>query len=454
MRFRAKFLIFFILLLTTSNLYAAISLKIKNEEVDENKILFYGFNSNNIKLQQDIDFIFDKVQSNLKTANIFQIIKENGKIDSSSFILSGLPQSNNNSSLVIESVPDFEKYFNANIGAIIIGQFSYNDENNLEARIRAWDILDQRQLFGKFYTASANNYDKFANVLSNEIYKAITGEKKGHFDSKIVYISETGSIKRRIKKIIQINFDGTNRKTLTDGSDLVLTPIFSRNENEIYYLRYFEGKPQIFSLDSTLLKSEKLGGFKGTTFSAGTNPQNKNLILLAAIINGNSDIYELNIAENKAIRLTTNRAIDTTPSYAPDGKKITFASDRHGLGQQIYIISKDGTSLIRISKGRGSYSKPVWSPDGKLIAFTKALRGRFYIGVMSPKGKGEKLLTSGYMAEGARWSPSGRYLIYSKKKTAYGKGSIPRLYIIDIVTGHEFMIPTPENEGATDPDWQ
>lgn len=461
MKLIAKFFTFLSLLFLSSNLNAAVSLKVRNEAIDKNKILFYGFDSADPKLQQDIDIIFEKIRSNLKSADIFKVIKQEGEMQSSSYTLARGKEEKKEgenieekSSLAIESVPDFEKYSRAKISAIIIGRFSYNDEGNLEVRIRMWDILDQRQLFGKFYTASIDNYAKLANIVSNEIFKAITGEKYGHFDSQIIYVSETGSIRRRVKKIIKINFDGTNRRVLTSGSDLVLTPIFSKEKNKLYYLRYFEGKPQIFSFDSTTLESEKVGGFRGTTFSAGTNPKDKNLILLSAIINGNSDIYEFNIKENKAKRLTTNRSIDTTPSYSPDGDKITFASDRHGRGQQIYVISKDGTSLKRISQRRGSYSKPVWSPDGRFIAFTKSYKGRFYIGVMSPKGKGEKLLASGYMAEGARWSPSGRYLIYSKKRTAYGRGSIPRLYVIDITTGHEIMIPTPENEGATDPDWQ
>jgi hypothetical protein len=44
-------------------------------------------------------------------------------------------------------------------------------------------------------------------------------------------------------------------------------------------------------------------------------------------------------------------------------------------------------------------------------------------------------------------------LIYSKKLGAYGKNSIPKLYVIDIITGYEHQIATPPEEGATDPDW-
>jgi TolB protein len=174
--------------------------------------------------------------------------------------------------------------------------------------------------------------------------------------------------------------------------------------------------------------------------------------LLSAIDEGNSDIYELNIAANSAQRLTKSPAIDTTPTYSPDVKYITFASDRDG-SQQLYVMDVSGSSVKKISLGEGSYSKPVWSPDGKLIAFTKSKGGKFYIGVMTPSGSGERLLTSGYLVEGARWSPSGRYLIFSRKNSPYGQSSVPRIYIVDVLTGFEVELPIPAGEGATDPDW-
>ena len=160
----------------------------------------------------------------------------------------------------------------------------------------------------------------------------------------------------------------------------------------------------------------------------------------------------MNILTNTARRLTKHPGIDTTPAFSPDAKFITFASDRQD-GQQLYIMDIRGDKLRRVSFGSGAYSKPVWSPDGTLIAFTKMKSGQFHVGVMSPNNKGERILASGYLLEGVKWSPNGRFLIYSKKKAQFGQASVPRLYIVDIVTGYEYEVPTPKGEGATDPDW-
>lgn len=434
-----------IIFLFAFNAKAEVSFSINSEDVVKNKLLVFGFESNDPDLNEDISEILKQIRLNLQTTDLFEVLKRESPAPSEE-------NPNPSSELGVESIPNFAQYTPLAISAILVAEFSYDPLRNIEIKIRLWDALDERQLFGKFYSASHDNLIKVSNIISDEIFKTITGEAVGHFSSKILYVAESGPAKKRVKKLAIMDFDGRNNQYLTDGTDLVLTPIFSKNPNEIYYLRYFKDKSQIFSLNLNNLRSKKVSGFRGTTYAAATHPTNPNILLLSAIVNNNSDIYELDMDTNIARRLTKNAAIDTTPSYSPDGNFITFASDR-SAGQQIYVMDNEGLSVARISHEGGSYSKPVWSPDGRLIAFTKMKSGQFHIGVMIPNGKGEKVLKSGYMIEGARWSPNGRYLIYYKKDGPYGKDSVPKLYAIDVVTGHEFKLPTPQGVGASDPDW-
>lgn len=440
---------FFLTLLALANqASAAVSLSVTSEYNPKTKILFLGFDPTDYRLKSGASEISQKVKKNLGITNLFYVMNQSGAMEA----IAESGEKISTDVITAESIPNFEKYNAIGIGAILVGQFDYGEDGNMEIRVRMWDVLDQRQLFGKFYSASKDNYRKVANIISNEIFKAITGEKSGIFSSQILYVSESGSLKKRTKKINLIDFDGEGRRILSDGRDLVLTPIFSKKQNEIFYLRYFNNRPQIFSMNLENLRTKQVGGFNGTTFAASANSVDSNLLLLSAILNGNTDIYEVNISKNSAKRLTKNNSIDTTASYSPDGKYIAFSSDRDE-GQQIYIMDSNGSSVRRISFGGGSYSKPVWSPDGKSIAFTKIKGGQFFIGIMQKNGKGEKMLATGYIVEGAKWSPNGRYLIFSKKKSSYGNESIPKLWIVDVVTGFEFELPTPQNEGATDPDW-
>ena len=123
-------------------------------------------------------------------------------------------------------------------------------------------------------------------------------------------------------------------------------------------------------------------------------------------------------------RLTNTNAIDTSPSYSPDGSQIVFESDRGGR-QQLYVMNADGSDQHRISFGDGSYSTPVWSPRGDLIAFTKQSGGQFSIGVMRPDGSGERILTTGFHNEGPTWAPNGRVLMFFREPAgAAGRSSI------------------------------
>ena len=102
-------------------------------------------------------------------------------------------------------------------------------------------------------------------------------------------------------------------------------------------------------------------------------------------------------------RLTNAPGIDTGGSYSPDGSRIVFESDRGG-SQQLYVMNADGSNQRRISFGGGGYATPEWSPRGDLIAFTKT--GGFRIGVMTPDGSGERILTGGGMPRGRAGRPT------------------------------------------------
>jgi TolB protein len=158
------------------------------------------------------------------------------------------------------------------------------------------------------------------------------------------------------------------------------------------------------------------------------------------------------LTTNTLKQLTSGIAINTSPTYSPDGKTIYFHSDRSGSGQ-IYSMDADGHKLQRISFGEGSYSAPSCSPNGKYIVFTKKIRNQdFALGVMRSDGSDERIITSGFMVEGATWSPNSRNIAFART-TASGKNtpSSTKLYTIDISGFNERIIPTPFE--ASDPEW-
>lgn len=334
--------------------------------------------------------------------------------------------------------------------ALVTGRVTKAPDGRSRVEFRLWDVFSQKQLSGVAYMTTSSNWRRVAHIISDEIYSRLTGED-GYFDSRIVYISESGPTHKRQKRLAIMDQDGANHRYLTDGQDLVLTPRFSPNSQTIAYLSYKNNRPRVYIYNINTGAQEELGAFPGMTFSPRFSPDGRKVIMSFAQ-NGNSDLYEMDLRTKRQTRLTTNPAIDTSPSYSPDGRYVVFESDRGG-SQQLYVMSMDTKNPQRITFGKGRYGNPVWSPRGDLIAFTRMYQGQFYIGVIRPDGSGERLITTAYHVEGPSWSPNGRVLTYFKENPTgrKGEGRESRIYTIDITGFNERIIKTPQH--GSDPAW-
>lgn len=344
----------------------------------------------------------------------------------------------------------FDEWRALNTQGLVTGKIIEKSDGKARVEFRLWDVLSEKQLTGMAYTVTQDNWRRVSHIIADEIYNRLTGEE-GYFDSRIVYISESGPTTDRKKRLAIMDQDGHNHKFLTSGNYLVLTPRFSPTEQKIAYMSYESRMPRVYLYDLISGARELLGDFPGMTFAPRFSPDGKKVVMSQAI-NGNTDLYELTLRGRSKKRLTFNGAIDTAPSYAPNGKQIVFESDRGGT-QQLYVLDLATEKAQRITFGKGRYGNPVWSPRGDLIAFTRMYKGQFYIGVIRPDGSGERLITTAYHVEGPSWSPNGRVLTYFKE-TPVGVGGRQRqakLYTIDITGFNERYLQTPAD--ASDPAW-
>ena len=345
--------------------------------------------------------------------------------------------------------PRFEDWRLIKAQALVTGKANVS-ENKLRVEFRLWDVVAAKEMIALAFSTTPDNWRRVAHIISDKVYERLTGEE-GYFDTRIIYVSETGPKTQRYKKLAIMDQDGANVKYLTLGNELVLTPRFSPKNQLVTYLSYFRNLPRVYLLDIETGVQEVVGDFPGMTFAPRFSPDGKKIIMSFAK-DGNSDIYTMNMETRVVERITNHSSIDTSPSYSPDGKYICFNSDRSGL-QQIYVMRKDGSNVKRITFGKGLYGTPVWSPRGDLIAFTKVHKGKFYIGVMRADGSGERLLTENFYQEAPSWSPNGRVLIFYRetKSDSEGKGFSAKLWSIDLTGYNERFIAT-ETDGS-DPSW-
>ncbi|MEE4288021.1 MAG: Tol-Pal system beta propeller repeat protein TolB [Erythrobacter sp.] len=307
-----------------------------------------------------------------------------------------------------------------------------------------YDVALQDELIREGYVVRPADWRRAAHKCSDLIYARLTGESP-FFDSRIAYIAETGPKDNRVKRLAVMDSDGANHRFLTLGSATALTPRYSPDYSKILYLSYVDGNPRIYVYDIGTGRQTLVTENRNPTLAPRWSPDGRHILYSMAVA-GNTDIYRVPVTGGASVRLTNTPGIDIGGSYSPDGSKIVFESDRSGT-QQCYVMDADGTNQKRITFFGGRCATPEWSPRGDQIAFTR-IAGDFNIAVMTPAGRGLKVLTDGWQDEAPTWAPNGRIIQFFRTTRDAGRSS---LWQVDLTGRNERRLPTPVD--ASDPAW-
>ena len=345
------------------------------------------------------------------------------------------------------NAPAFDKWSGSGAQALVQGYVRANGDGTLTVGCYLYDVFARAELARQGYNVPPSDWRRAAHKCADAVYSRLTGEGP-YFDSRIVYVSESGPKAHRVKRLAIMDQDGANHRFLTNGQSIVLTPRFAPSQQSIVYMSYVGRVPSIYVYDIGSARQRLVVSNVATTFAPRFSPDGR-WILFSMAQAGNTDLYRVSSSGGAPQRLTTSPGIDTGGSYSPDGSRIVFESDRSG-GQQLYVMNADGSNQQRISFGGGRYATPVWSPRGDLIAYTR-IAGSFRIGIMAAGGGNEKLLTDDWQDEGPSWSPNGRVITYFRS----GRGGEGRaeVWSVDLTGVNERRVSTPPGLGGSDPGW-
>lgn len=334
-----------------------------------------------------------------------------------------------------------------NAQALVTGAVAVNG-NQITVKFRLYDVFSGQELgSGQQLVGTTDGWRRIAHKVADQVYSRITGES-GYFDSRVVFVAETGPKDDRRKRLAIMDYDGANVQYLTDSGAIVLAPRFSPTGDRVLFTSYESGFPRINVLNVASVAGQQLTTAQGEMAFSPRFSRDGRSVIYSLANGGNTDIWRTDLATGQSSRLTSAPSIETAPSLSPDGSQIVFESDRSGT-QQLYIMSATGGEPRRISFGEGRYGSPVWSPRGDLIAFTKQNAGRFHIGVMRTDGSEERLLTGSFLDEGPTWSPNGRVLMFTRE--TQGADGAPALYSVDVSGRNLKRVSTPN--AASDPSW-
>ncbi|MFA7415213.1 MAG: TolB family protein, partial [Rhizobium sp.] len=143
--------------------------------------------------------------------------------------------------------PRFEDWKVVNAQALVVGRISKEGDGRLRAEFRLWDTFAGQQMTGQQFFTQPENWRRVAHIIADAIYERITGEK-GYFDTRVVFVSESGSKADRKRQLAIMDQDGENVRMLTNTNDIVLTPRFSPSRQEVTYMSFEGNQPRVYLL--------------------------------------------------------------------------------------------------------------------------------------------------------------------------------------------------------------
>ena len=341
---------------------------------------------------KDAEMIRDVVDADLKSTGLFRIVSRDA-----------LPEF-----VEMGKMPDFKLWDAVRAQVLVQAKLSAETGGRYNLEFWVWDVNGREQIEAQSLVASKKSVRRLAHIMADAIYERLTGEV-GYFDTQIVFIAESGPVQERVKRMAIMDQDDTGEQ-------------------------------------------RRLGQFGGMNFAPRFSPDGTK-IALSLVKNGITHIYEYDIESKQLRQLTFGHSLNTSPSYSPDGKKMAFNSDRSG-NQQIYVLDLETGDVERITYGAGRYATPAWSPDGNFIAFTKIADDTFYIGIMNPQGRNEKILAGGWYMEAPSWAPGSRRLVYYEtEKSLDGMDRMSHIRSVDITGQNVYDIELPDGVYGVEPTW-
>lgn len=313
---------------------------------------------------------------------------------------------------------DFDDWTILGVEAVVVGKVIQSGENAYTLQFQLFDPFTRRQLVGFRMPATRSTMRSSAHRAADMIYEKLTGIK-GVFGTQVAYVVAERQGNGRLYSLIVADQDGENEFKIMESKDPIMSPAWSPDGRQLAYVSFEGAKSSIFVQTLRTGSRFQVSNKPGINGAPSFSPDGRKLVITLGGVDGNPDIYVLDINSRQTTRLTTHRAIDTEGAWSPDGKFIYFTSDRSG-GPQVYRISANGGTPERITF-EGSYNaRPRLSPDGTRLAVVHNDRGNFRIAVMNIERKDLLVLSTGRQDESPSFAPNSDSLIYATRQGGDG----------------------------------
>ncbi len=321
---------------------------------------------------------------------------------------------------------NFQDWRVSDVDYLLIGQMSETSSNNYALQFQLFNVRSGQQLLGFRLTSPRDNLRAAAHRIADMVFEELTGIP-GVFGTQIAYISEQRNGDRRIYQLIVADADGENRVVVAESTQPLMSPAWSPDGRRLAYVSFEGNQSAIYVQTLRTGTRERVSMRAGHNGAPVFSPDGRRLALTLSLVEGNFDIYTLDLGTQVLRRLTDHPAIDSEPAWSPDGETIYFMSDRSG-SPQIYRIPSNADTRAAPQRVTfyGNYNaRPRVSPDGRFLAVvhrsddtqgnfriaTFDLANNQFFGVLSRRGQ---------LDESPSYAPNGALLIFATRERGRG----------------------------------
>jgi TolB protein len=183
-------------------------------------------------------------------------------------------------------------------------------------------------------------------------------------------------------------------------------------QTRIAYTARQGGSQELYLMDYDGFNPRKITSDRSINLTPRWSPDGR-WLTHTSYRDGNPDLYTLDLSSGQRRRLVSSPGLDFSPAWSPDGTVLAFASSRGG-STQIYLSNAEGKDLRRVTSGFWDDLSPAWSPTGNELVFTSNRGGSPQIYTMQSDGTAVRRLTfAGDYNTSPVWSPKGDWIAYT-----------------------------------------
>jgi len=171
----------------------------------------------------------------------------------------------------------------------------------------------------------------------------------------LAYVSSN----RNSPEIYLYDFQTGKSERLTQNTYIDTEPSFSPDSKYIVYTSEKGGRPQIYRYDLATKRSERLT-FEGSQNLRARYSTDGKYLVFVHLIDGRFHIASMDLA-TRDIHVLTETNLDESPSIAPNGTMLVYATQRGNQGVLAWV-SLDGQVTNQMKSDFGDVLEPAWSP--------------------------------------------------------------------------------------------